>query len=100
VVYGYASLVSDADEALYAMKAITDNLLPERWDKSRTPPSSAELKSTSILRVRIASASAKIRVGGPSEDRKDLEDAGLVERTWTGVVRLPNLLATWSTALM
>jgi nitroimidazol reductase NimA-like FMN-containing flavoprotein (pyridoxamine 5'-phosphate oxidase superfamily) len=65
VVYGYASLVEDKDEALYAMKLITDNLLPGRWDGSRVPPTQAELNSTSILRVRISSASAKIRVGGP-----------------------------------
>jgi nitroimidazol reductase NimA-like FMN-containing flavoprotein (pyridoxamine 5'-phosphate oxidase superfamily) len=55
VVFGYASLVEDADEALYAMKAITNNLIPERWEKSRTPPTKAELSSTSILRVRIES---------------------------------------------
>jgi hypothetical protein len=68
------------------MKAITDNLLPQRWEKSRTPPTSAELKSTSILKITIDSASAKIRTGGPSEDRKDLEDKELVKKTWTGVV--------------
>jgi nitroimidazol reductase NimA-like FMN-containing flavoprotein (pyridoxamine 5'-phosphate oxidase superfamily) len=55
VVFGYASLVTDPDEALYAMKAITDNLLPQRWEKSRTPPTKAELSSTSILKVRIES---------------------------------------------
>jgi nitroimidazol reductase NimA-like FMN-containing flavoprotein (pyridoxamine 5'-phosphate oxidase superfamily) len=86
VVYGYASLVEDQDEAMYAMKLITDNLIPQRWDKSRTPPTSAELKSTSILKVRIESASAKIRTGGPSEDRADLKNAELVAKTWTGVV--------------
>ncbi|KAJ4362014.1 hypothetical protein N0V83_010955 [Neocucurbitaria cava] len=69
-----ASLVTDKTEALYAMQKITDNLLPQRWAKSRTPPTPAELTSTSILRVKIASASAKIRVGGPSEDRADLKD--------------------------
>ena len=31
-------------------------------------------------------ASAKIRTGGPSEDRKDLADKELVKKTWTGVV--------------
>jgi len=92
VVYGYASLVTDADEALYAMKLITDNLLPERWENSRTPPSPAELKSTSILRVRVASASAKVRTGGPSEDRADLKNAQLVQNTWTGVVCTPSPL--------
>jgi nitroimidazol reductase NimA-like FMN-containing flavoprotein (pyridoxamine 5'-phosphate oxidase superfamily) len=80
IVYGYASLVADEDEALYAMKKITDNLLPQRWDKSRTPPTSAELKSTSILRIKIQSASAKIRVGGPSEDRADLKNTALVKK--------------------
>ncbi|CAO2653137.1 Nn.00g025480.m01.CDS01 [Neocucurbitaria sp. VM-36] len=86
IVYGHASLVSDKDEALYAMQKITDNLLPQRWDKSRTPPTQAELISTSILRVKISSASAKIRVGGPGEDRADLKNKDLVAKTWTGVV--------------
>jgi nitroimidazol reductase NimA-like FMN-containing flavoprotein (pyridoxamine 5'-phosphate oxidase superfamily) len=86
VVYGYASLVHDEEEALYAMKLITDNLIPQRWEKSRTPPTPVELKSTSILKVRVESASAKIRVGGPSEDRADLKNAELVRNTWTGVV--------------
>lgn len=86
IVYGYAELVEDPDEALYAMKAITDNLLPQRWEKSRTPPTTAELKSTSILKIKIESASAKIRTGGPSEDRNDLKDRELVKSTWTGVV--------------
>lgn len=86
VVYGYATIVEDKEEALYAMEKITDNLLPQRWAKSRVPPTSAELSSTSILKIRIASASAKIRVGGPSEDRADLKNAELVKKTWTGVV--------------
>ncbi|KAF2030631.1 5-nitroimidazole antibiotic resistance protein [Setomelanomma holmii] len=86
VVYGYASLVEDRAEALYAMKKITDNLLPERWDKSRVPPTEAELKSTSILKVKVQSASAKVRVGGPSEDRADLKNKELEGKTWTGVV--------------
>ena len=55
IVYGYAQLVEDGNEALYAMKKITENLLPQRWEKSRTPPTSAELKSTSILRIKIQS---------------------------------------------
>jgi nitroimidazol reductase NimA-like FMN-containing flavoprotein (pyridoxamine 5'-phosphate oxidase superfamily) len=55
IVYGYASLVEEEEEALYAMKKITDNLIPQRWEKSRTPPTSAELKSTSILRIKIHS---------------------------------------------
>ncbi|KAJ4993823.1 flavin-nucleotide-binding protein [Stagonosporopsis vannaccii] len=86
IAYGYATLVTDEAEALYAMQRITDNILPDRWAKSRNPPTKAELNSTSILKVHIESASAKVRDGGPSEDRADLKDGGLVERTWTGVV--------------
>ncbi|KAH7135107.1 5-nitroimidazole antibiotic resistance protein [Dendryphion nanum] len=86
IAYGYATLVTDETESLFAMTQITNNLLPERWEKSRVPPTKAELQSTSILKVRIASASAKVRTGGPSEDRADLKNAGLRESVWTGVV--------------
>ena len=86
VAYGYATLVTDEAEALYAMELITDNLLPDRWAKSRNPPTKAELSSTSILRIRIETASAKIREGGPSDDRADLKNKDLVKDTWTGVV--------------
>ena len=86
MVYGYATIVTDEKEALYAMELITNNLLPNRWAKSRNPPTKAELSSTSILKVRIVSASAKIREGGPSEDRADLKNKDLVKNTWTGVV--------------
>ncbi|KAJ5058350.1 5-nitroimidazole antibiotic resistance protein [Bipolaris maydis] len=81
VVYGYASLVEDEDEALWAMREITENMLPGRWEGSRVPPTKAEVKSTGVIR-----ASAKIRTGGPSEDRADLKNAELVKKTWTGVV--------------
>ena len=86
IAYGRATLVTDEAEKLYAMTKITDNMLPGRWDKSRSPPTPAELKSTSILKVRVESASAKVRTGGPSDDRKDLKDEALREGTWTGVV--------------
>jgi hypothetical protein len=71
---------------MWAMTKITDNMLPQRWDKSRVPPTKVELNSTSILKVKVASASAKVRVGGPSEDRADLKDKDLVKKVWTGVV--------------
>ncbi|KAF9741867.1 hypothetical protein PMIN06_012280 [Paraphaeosphaeria minitans] len=86
IAYGHATLVADPAERLHAMTLITDSLLPKRWENSRATPTSAELASTSILRVRIASASAKVRTGGPSEDRKDLKDEALKARVWTGVV--------------
>lgn len=68
------------------MEKITDNLIPTRWTKSRNPPTTAELNSTSILKVKISSASAKVRTGGPSEDRADLKNTELKNNVWTGVV--------------
>jgi hypothetical protein len=86
VAYGYASIVTDDAERMYAMTKITDNMLPQRWAKSRVPPTKAEFQSTSILRVKVASASAKVNVGGPSEDRADLKNEELKANVWTGVV--------------
>ncbi|KAF1971979.1 hypothetical protein BU23DRAFT_645231 [Bimuria novae-zelandiae CBS 107.79] len=85
VAYGYATLVTDEAEQLFAMERITNSLLPTRWQRSRQPPTPAELTSTSVLRVRIASASAKVRTGGPSEDRKDAKNEKL-GGVWTGVL--------------
>jgi uncharacterized protein len=86
VVHGYASIVTSEKERLYALTRITDNLVPERWDNSRNPPTKAELTSTGVLKVEIESASAKVRVGGPSDDRADLKNDQLTQQVWTGVV--------------
>ncbi|KAF2125775.1 hypothetical protein P153DRAFT_298994, partial [Dothidotthia symphoricarpi CBS 119687] len=86
IVYGHAVLVTDEAEALYALHCITNAMLPQRWEDSRQPPTKAEMASTSVLRVRVQTASAKVRAGGPSEDRVDAADGGLRERVWTGVV--------------
>ncbi|OCK82243.1 putative FMN binding protein [Lepidopterella palustris CBS 459.81] len=86
IAFGYAVLVTEEKEKLYAMQLITDNMLPTRWANSRIPPTKAEMTSTSVLRVSISHASAKVRAGGPGEDRADLKDEELRKRVWTGVV--------------
>ena len=85
VAFGHAVAVTEDAEKLYALERITD-MVPGRWADSRVPPTKAELTSTTVLRVRIASASAKLRDGGPHDDRADLADAELRQRVWTGVV--------------
>ncbi|KAJ9151396.1 Flavin-nucleotide-binding protein [Pleurostoma richardsiae] len=86
VVFGRATVVEDPAEKVWATQLITDGVLAGRWDNSRVPPTRAEMASTAVLRVTIASGSAKVRTGGPGDDREDEEDAALVGRTWTGVV--------------
>jgi len=86
VVFGYATVVTDAAEKMWAMETITENIIRGRWENSRVPPTQTEMTSTSILRVRIHSASSKVRTGEPIEDRKDLKDDALTAKVWTGVV--------------
>ncbi|KAK1714976.1 hypothetical protein CaCOL14_012889 [Colletotrichum acutatum] len=92
VLFGHATLVSDPSERLYAMQLITDGVVPGRWEGSRVPPNKGELSSTSVLKVRIATGSAKIREGPPGDDRADKEDKSVTGRVWTGVVPVYQVL--------
>ncbi|KAM0286782.1 hypothetical protein ACHAQH_000802 [Verticillium albo-atrum] len=86
VLFGYATLVEVEDEKLYAMELITDSVVAGRWRNSRIPPNKAEMSSTSVLRVRIATGSAKIRSGPPGDEKHDMNNPAVVDRVWTGVV--------------
>ncbi len=66
VVLGTAVPVDEPDEKLTALEAFTEKLLPGRWAEAR-PPTRKELKATSILRLPLDEASAKIREGGPED---------------------------------
>ncbi|KAI5922416.1 hypothetical protein F4810DRAFT_721024 [Camillea tinctor] len=88
VLFGRAELVDDPEEKLYAMRLITDSVVRGRYENTRNPPTPAETQSTAILRLRPAAGSAKVRSGGPSDDRADTADGALLERVWTGVVPL------------
>ncbi|WPH03175.1 flavin-nucleotide-binding protein [Acrodontium crateriforme] len=86
VAFGLGTLLEDPAEIEYALILITNNAIPQRWENSRSQATNAELTSTGILKVRIETASAKVRNGGPSDDRADLKDDALTAKTWTGVV--------------
>lgn len=86
VVFGHAHPVENQEEKMYAMELITNSVVPDRWRNSRLPPTSAEMQSTSILKVKIASASIKFRDGGVNDDKHDLENEEALNSVWTGVV--------------
>ncbi|KAK2603514.1 hypothetical protein QQS21_004283 [Conoideocrella luteorostrata] len=86
VLFGHATLVEDREEKLYAMELITNSVVPDRWRNSRLPPTNAEMQSTSILKVKIASGSAKFRDGGVADDKHDLKNEEALSTVWTGVV--------------
>lgn len=79
VILGRAEAVEDKEPAL---RAFTEKLLPGRWDEVR-PPTAQELKATTILRLPIAEASAKLRVGPPKDDEEDY-----AWPVWAGVIPL------------
>ncbi len=82
VVFGTAVLVSDPEQKLTALKALTDHLIPGRWAEIRQP-SPQELKKTLVLGIPINEASAKIRVGPPIDDEEDYQ-----LDVWAGVIPL------------
>ena len=85
VLFGYGTVVTDEDEILYGLRLITNNTMPERWENSRHPTKS-EITSTAVLKMRIETASTKIRNGGPGDERFDLKNPDVVDKIWTGVV--------------
>jgi len=70
VVLGKATLVEDAEEKNRALEIITNHIVPGRWDDVRWP-NELELKATSVLKLPIEEASAKIRTGHPIDDEED-----------------------------
>jgi uncharacterized protein len=85
VIFGTARLVDDPDEKLAALKAVTNHLVPGRWDHARAP-SRKELAATAVIALPLEEASVKMRSGGPKDDPEDY-DSGI----WAGV--LPSALA-------
>ena len=82
VILGRATLVDDPAEKIAALRALSEHILPARWDDSRQP-NEKELKATSVLRIPITEFSAKVRVGPPVDDEEDLTFP-----TWAGVIPL------------
>ena len=86
VVFGTGELVEDEEEQIAALKAISDKIMPERWDDARQP-NAKEMSATAVVRMNIESASAKIREGAPSDDKEDLELP-----IWSGVLPIEESL--------
>ncbi len=79
-VYGNGILIEDRDEKILALKAIAENVIPGRWEDSRKP-NEKELSVTSVIRIIIDDASAKVREGDPIDDEIDYRLP-----IWAGVV--------------
>jgi nitroimidazol reductase NimA-like FMN-containing flavoprotein (pyridoxamine 5'-phosphate oxidase superfamily) len=82
VIFGVATPVTDPTEKAAALHAIVEHIIPGRWPAVR-PPTAQELEVTSVLRLPIDEASAKVRSGPPLDNA---EDVG--RPCWAGVIPL------------
>jgi len=85
VVFGTTRVVEDDDERMAAFRAITEHVLPGRWEEGRQP-NVKEDKGTKLLALEISEASAKVRTGPPGDDDEDL-DSGI----WAGVIPIASV---------
>lgn len=82
VLFGQAERIETAEGKRRALEAFTEKLVPGRWADVR-PPSEAELRGTSVLRLPLEEASAKVRNGGPLDEEADYELP-----VWAGTIGL------------
>lgn len=82
IVFGVPRDVTDSDERTAAFEAITEHVLPGRWDEARRP-NKKENKGTKLLAIDINEASAKMRSGPPGDDDEDM-----ALDIWAGVIPL------------
>jgi nitroimidazol reductase NimA-like FMN-containing flavoprotein (pyridoxamine 5'-phosphate oxidase superfamily) len=82
VVFGQAAVVLEREEKLEALRALSEHMIPGRWDEVRQP-TEQEMKATSVLTVPLDEVSAKVRTGPPLDDEEDYELS-----VWAGLIPL------------
>jgi nitroimidazol reductase NimA-like FMN-containing flavoprotein (pyridoxamine 5'-phosphate oxidase superfamily) len=82
VVFGRATVVDEREEKLAALRALSDHMIPGRWDDVREP-NERELQLTTVLSLPVDEASAKLRTGPPLDEEEDYE-----LDVWAGVIPL------------
>ena len=80
VVFGQGVIVNDFQEKWDALKAVSDHLVPKRWEDVREP-NQKELDATTVVSISLEEASAKVRSGPPGDD-----DADYALPIWAGVL--------------
>ncbi|HXI25848.1 MAG TPA: pyridoxamine 5'-phosphate oxidase family protein [Pyrinomonadaceae bacterium] len=82
MIFGRARVIDDRDEKLQALFALSEQMIPDRWQDVREP-SEEELRQTTVLTLPIEEGSAKIRTGPPLDDEEDY-----ALPVWAGVIPL------------
>jgi len=82
VVFGRARVIEGREEKMSALTALSEHMIPGRWDEVRAP-NDRELQLTTVLSIRLTEASAKVRTGPPVDDEEDYDLP-----VWAGVIPL------------
>jgi nitroimidazol reductase NimA-like FMN-containing flavoprotein (pyridoxamine 5'-phosphate oxidase superfamily) len=85
VMRGRAEDVTEPDQKRAALRLISDHVVAT-WATGR-PPSDAEIRRTTVLKVPLAEISGKVRVGGPVDEPGDADGP-----YWGGYIPIT---ATW-----
>ena len=79
VIHGFGEILSGSEQAR-ALDVVVEALIPGRMADIRANTES-ELKQTSVIRLLLDEASAKVRTGDPSDDPEDMNSGA-----WAGVI--------------
>ena len=88
MIFGTAELVTEPTEKQAALLAITDRLIPGRNAELRAM-NAQEIKATSVMRMQIEAASAKVRAVNVGDDEEDGSHP-----VWAGVIPITTTLGT------
>lgn len=86
MVYGIPEVLTEPEEKLVGLEAISNQVAPGQWEYVRSP-ATEELAVTTVLRISLDEASVKMRQGPPSDG--DGPDAEL--DVWAGEIPLRTL---------
>ncbi len=92
VLFGRATLIESEDEKLHALKILSEQIVPGRWEQARIP-TPQEVKGTTVLAFPIEEGSAKIRSGEPHDNAEDYALpiwAGQLPLTLTAGIPIPD----------
>ncbi len=92
VLFGVPEQITDDDEAYRALDVLVEALIPGRSGEVR-PHTRNEIKATSVLRLPITEASAKIRNGPPVDDEEDMDS-----EVWAGLLPIHTTFGEPTTA--
>lgn len=85
-VYGTPRLIEDREQKLHALRIISEETMPGRWEELRNPLE-REIKMTGVVALQIESASAKISKKPVPEDEEDDYDIPI----WAGILPMQSV---------